>query len=74
LEKNYKDDMSKDQCVELAVKTLLEVVESGAKNMEIAVLTADKPMEMLSNEMLDTIVKKIEKEKAEKEEEKVKDK
>ena len=70
LEKNYKDDMSKDQCVELAVKTLLEVVESGAKNMEIAVLTADKPMEMLSNEMLDTIVKKIEKEKAEKEEEK----
>ena len=66
--------MSKDQCVELAVKTLLEVVESGAKNMEIAVLTADKPMEMLSNETLDTIVKKIEKEKAEKEEEKTKDK
>ena len=42
--------------------------------MEIAVITADKATEMLSNETLDTIVKKIEKEKAEKEEEKTKDK
>jgi len=69
LEKNYKDDMSKDSGIELAVKTLLEVVESGAKNMEIAVLTAKNPMEILSTEKVEAIVAKIQAEKAAKENE-----
>jgi len=69
LEKNYKDGMSKDEGVELAVKTLLEVVENGAKNMEIAVLTPEKPMYLLSSEDLAGLVKKIEDEKEAKEKE-----
>lgn len=32
LEKNYKEDMSKDEVVKLAVKSLLEVVQTGAKS------------------------------------------
>ncbi|CAG8532546.1 5633_t:CDS:2 [Diversispora eburnea] len=41
LEKNYKEGLSKDETIKLAVKSLLEVVQTGAKNIEIAVVTAD---------------------------------
>jgi len=34
--------MSTDQTIKLAVKSLLEVVQSGAKNIEIAVMEKDK--------------------------------
>ena len=40
LEKKYKDGMSADEAIKLAVLTLLEVVESGAANIEIAVIKA----------------------------------
>jgi 20S proteasome alpha/beta subunit len=38
LEKNHKDDMTKSESVKLTVKSLLEVVQTGAKNIEISVL------------------------------------
>jgi 20S proteasome alpha/beta subunit len=38
LEKNHKDDLSRDDAVKLAVKSLLEVVQTGAKNIEISVM------------------------------------
>lgn len=38
LEKNWVKDMSTDDAVKLAVKSLLEVVQTGAKNIELAVL------------------------------------
>lgn len=40
LEKNYKEDMHEDEAVKLAVKSLLEVVQTGAKSM-CAALTPD---------------------------------
>ncbi|WFD34542.1 proteasome endopeptidase complex [Malassezia cuniculi] len=39
LEKNYKDNMSEDESIKLAIKSLLEVVQTGAKNIEIVVMT-----------------------------------
>lgn len=46
LEKNYKDNMTQDETIKLTVKSLLEVVQTGAKSMsmtdtdiEIAVMT-----------------------------------
>jgi 20S proteasome subunit alpha 4 len=39
LEKNHKDDLSEDDAVKLAIKALLEVVQTGAKNIEVAVMT-----------------------------------
>lgn len=33
LEKNYKEDMSEEEAIKLAVKSLLEVVQTGAKSM-----------------------------------------
>jgi 20S proteasome alpha/beta subunit len=38
LEKNHKDDMTKEESIKLTIKSLLEVVQTGAKNIEISVL------------------------------------
>jgi 20S proteasome subunit alpha 4 len=38
LEKNHKDDMSREESVKLTIKSLLEVVQTGAKNIEISVI------------------------------------
>lgn len=47
LERNYKDDMSRDETVKLTIKSLLEVVQTGAKNIEIAILEKGKPLEVI---------------------------
>ncbi|CAG8650785.1 31774_t:CDS:2, partial [Racocetra persica] len=41
LEKNYKEGLTKDETIKLTVKSLLEVVQTGAKNIEIALMTDD---------------------------------
>jgi 20S proteasome alpha/beta subunit len=38
LEKNHKDELTRDEAIKLAVKSLLEVVQTGAKNIEITVM------------------------------------
>jgi 20S proteasome subunit alpha 4 len=65
LERNYKDDMDRDTTVRLAIKSLLEVVQTGAKNIEIALMAPGKPIEMLSVEEVEGFVKLIEQEKQE---------
>jgi 20S proteasome subunit alpha 4 len=47
LERNYKDDMSRDETIKLTIKSLLEVVQTGAKNIEIAILEKGKPLEVI---------------------------
>jgi len=59
LEKNYEDDMDEDSSIRLAIQALLEVVDSGAKNMEIMVVKADGK-DFLEEAAIDTVVKKIE--------------
>jgi len=49
--------------VKLVVQALLEVVESGSKNIEIAVIRRDTGIEVLPNEKVVEIVKVIEEEK-----------
>jgi 20S proteasome subunit alpha 4 len=64
LEKNWEADMNKEATVKLAVKSLLEVVQTGARNIEIAIMTPNKTIEMLDPETLATYVAEIEEEKA----------
>jgi len=47
------------------VKSLLEVVQTGAKNIEIAIMEPGKEMEMMTVEEIEGYVKDIEKEKQE---------
>lgn len=75
LEKNYKlqDDgalMTKDECIKLAIKGLLEVVQTGSKNIDIAYMGPDSKLVNLAPEEVESIVAAIEKEKAEEAEKK----
>lgn len=60
LEKNYEEDMDEADCIKLGVKALLEVVDSGSKNMEVAVLRRGQDMSMVNEEDLSSIVTAIE--------------
>lgn len=65
LERNHKDDMDRDETIKLTVKSLLEVVQTGAKNIEIAVMAPGKTIEMLGVDVIESYVKSIETEKQE---------
>src|SRR5450432_352518 len=54
LERNHKDDMDREETIKLTVKSLLEVVQTGAKNIEIAIMAPGKLLEMLPVEDIET--------------------
>ncbi|KAJ3017940.1 Proteasome subunit alpha type-4 [Thoreauomyces humboldtii] len=74
LEKNHKDDMDRDDTVKLAIRSLLEIVQTGAKNIEIALMGADSMLKTLDASEVEAITAVIEKEKAEEAEKKSKKK
>jgi len=63
LEKNYNEETAADS-VRLACRALLEVVEAGGKNIEIAVLRKDQELQMLSEDEVEAMCTAIEAEKA----------
>merc|ERR1711966_189996 len=68
LEKNYQEEMSEDDTVKLAVQSLMEVVESGSKNIEVAVMKKGEDgttgLEFLPEDVIEAVCKVIEEEKA----------
>ncbi|XKL60677.1 hypothetical protein PGB90_007734 [Kerria lacca] len=72
LEKNYSEEevSSEKGTVKLAIKALLEVVQSGQKTLEISVMRRSQPMEMLEADIIEAYVNEIEKEKEEETEKK----
>mmetsp|Transcript_31090 Transcript_31090/g.50513 ORF Transcript_31090/g.50513 Transcript_31090/m.50513 type:complete len:254 (-) Transcript_31090:263-1024(-) len=66
LEENYAETMETeekgedDAAIKLAVKALLEVVESGAKNIEISYMTPGEPMKTLEASKVEAMCKEIE--------------
>ena len=63
LERNHTPSLSRDETIELTIKSLLEVVQTGAKNIEIALMTPGNEIEMLKGEDIEKIVEKINSEK-----------
>lgn len=57
--------MDREDTIKLTVKSLLEVVQTGAKNIEIAIMAPGKAIEMLPVEDIESYVKSIESEKQE---------
>ena len=57
--------MDREETVKLTVKSLLEVVQTGAKNIEIAIMAPGKKLEMLPVEDIESYVKNVEAEKQE---------
>jgi 20S proteasome subunit alpha 4 len=65
LERNHKEGMNREETIKLTVKSLLEVVQTGAKNIEIAIMAPNAALEMLPVEDIESYVKNIETEKQE---------
>lgn len=65
LERNHKDDMDRDETLKLTIKSLLEVVQTGAKNIEIAIMSPGKKLEMLPLADVEKFVESINNEKQE---------
>lgn len=64
LEKHYKADLPYEDALKLALRALLEVVDSGTKNIEVAVLrTGQESVVIVPDEELDAVIKSIESEK-----------
>ncbi|KAI5983795.1 nucleophile aminohydrolase [Pisolithus albus] len=63
LEKNYKEDMTREESIKLTVKSLLEVVQTGAKNIEISVMEGYSKVTNLELSEIEAIVAEIEREK-----------
>lgn len=66
LEKNYTDEVaaSDSECTKLAVKSLLEVVESGGRNIEVATMKLNEPLKIWTDEEVDALVTALEADKA----------
>jgi len=67
LEKNYSPEnvATEELTVKLAIKALLEVVQSGGKNLEVAVMKEGSGLQMLDVSEIEKIVQVVEKEKEE---------
>jgi len=65
LERNHKPSMDREDTIKLTVRSLLEVVQTGAKNIEIAIMEPGGKLEMLDTEKIEAYVKEIEGEKQE---------
>merc|ERR1712159_485337 len=63
LEKHYKDGLTSDEAIKLAVQALMEVVESGSKNIEVAVMRYNAKLEFLPEEKVEALCKEVEAEK-----------
>jgi len=66
LEKNWKEDMSEEDSIQLNIKALLEVVDSGSKNMEVVVMRYGQPMDFMEESAIQAVIENIEKEQEEK--------
>ncbi len=72
MEKNYNvDEMAEEEkVIKLAIRALLEVVQSGSKNLELAIMRKGHSMKMLEVEEIEKHVAAVEKEKEEEAEKK----
>ncbi|MCQ2818224.1 MAG: archaeal proteasome endopeptidase complex subunit alpha [archaeon] len=59
LENGYTDDMSQEDCLLLAIDSMMQYVESGSKNMEIGLMIPGQNMQILTDEFVDDLIKKI---------------
>lgn len=55
--------MDREETLKLTIKSLLEVVQTGAKNIEIAIMAPGKKLEMLPVEDVEKYVESINNEK-----------
>lgn len=65
LESKYEDDMEYQKALTLIVDCMLQYVEAGSKNIEIAVMKDDQIMKIMTDDEVDGIIAEIEEKKKE---------
>jgi 20S proteasome subunit alpha 4 len=73
LEKAYpaeRELRTDDEAIKLALRALLEVIQTGAKNVELAIMKRGEPLKPIETEEIEKLIKQIEKEKEEEAEKK----
>lgn len=77
MEKKYKDcvtdapkESANDETIKLAIKAILEVVESSHKNIEVTLMYRDSGIKILAESEVEALVAAVEKEKSEAEDKK----
>jgi 20S proteasome subunit alpha 4 len=60
LEEKYKDNMNEDEVLNLTIDGMLQYVESGSKNMEVAVIRPGNEFRYVPDEKVDEIIKQVE--------------
>lgn len=65
LEKQWNNALTQEQSVRMTIKALLEVVDSGAKNMEICLMTSGAAQHIVPEAEVNAIIKDIEREQEE---------
>ena len=61
LEKHHKDNMTPEDTIKLAVSALLEVVENGSKNLEVALMKKGNSMELMNEDDLSRVIESVNK-------------
>ena len=63
LEEKYKDNLTEEEAIKCTIEVMLQFVEAGSKNMEIAVLRPGEGFEIVSDEKVESIINSVEAEK-----------
>jgi 20S proteasome alpha/beta subunit len=63
LEASYEDNMAYDKALNLVVDCMLQYVEAGSKNMEIALMRVGSDMELIRDSDIDAVISQIEEKK-----------
>ena len=68
LEASYEENMDEDKALKSVIDCMLQYVEAGSKNIEVALMRVNEPMQIVEDERVDKIIAKLEDEKKKKEE------
>ena len=63
LENSYKDGLSEDEALNVTIGAILNYVEAGSKNMEVAVMRPGREIEIVPDEKVDQIINQHEEKK-----------
>jgi 20S proteasome alpha/beta subunit len=69
LEASYEEDMDEQRALTLVIDCMLQYVEAGSKNIEVALMRVGEPLVIVDDERIDGIIATLE-EKKKKEEKK----
>jgi 20S proteasome subunit alpha 4 len=60
LEEKYKDNMTEDEVLKCTIDAMLQYVEAGSKNMEVAVIKPGNDFSIVPDEKIEEIIKQVE--------------